>query len=137
MKIRKEYPPNYRDIVDALGKPPEHVIYCFGDTIYNPSGKEITADLEIHEQVHSKQQGTAPELWWDKYLNNSEFRLQQEIEAYGEQYKFACKLVDEIGGGVKMKNWLKEKMAQALSGKEYGGIITQQAAEARIKKYGR
>jgi hypothetical protein len=135
LKIKKEYPPNYKDIVDKLGTPPDYVIYCYGDTIYNPSGKEITPDFEIHEEVHSKQQGGAPELWWDKYLTDSEFRLNQEIEAYGTQYQFACKLIDEIRGGAKMKKWMLESMARALSGKEYGGIIGYNQAETAIRKY--
>jgi hypothetical protein len=135
LKIKKEYPPNYRDIVDKLGTPPVHVIYCYGDTIYNPSGKEITPDFEIHEEVHSKQQGSAPEIWWEKYLSDSQFRLKQEIEAYGTQYLFACKLIDEIRGGAKMKKWMLESMARALSGKEYGGMIGYNQAETAIRKY--
>jgi hypothetical protein len=136
MKIKNELPPNYTEIVQALGTPSPHVIYCYGDTIYNPSGKEITPDFEIHEQVHSKQQGTAPELWWDKYLTDLQFRLNQEIEAYGEQYIFACKLIDEIQGGAKMKKWMLKSMAEALSGKDYGGIISYSQAETAIRKYG-
>jgi len=135
LKIKNEYPPNYKDIVDTLGTPSDHVIYCYGDTIYNPSGKEITPDFEIHEKVHSKQQGGAPDLWWDKYLTDSGFRLNQEIEAYGAQYQFACKLIDEIRGGAKMKKWMLESMARALSGKEYGGIIGYNQAETAIRKY--
>jgi len=136
MKQKKEYPPNYQEIVDTFGVPPTHVIYCYGDTIYNPSGKEITPDLEIHEDTHRKQQGTAPDLWWNKYLADPQFRLDQEIEAYGEQYIFACKLIDEIHGGAKMKKWALESMTTALSGSIYGGIIDYSKAETAIRKYG-
>lgn len=135
MKIRQELPPNYQDIVNALGTPPEHAIFCYGGTIYNPSGKEVTKDFEIHEETHSKQQGDAPDLWWEKYLSNPDFRLAQEIEAYGEQYIFACKLIDEIQGGSKMKKWMLGSMAKALSGVEYGGIIDYSKAETAIRKY--
>lgn len=137
MKQKTELPPNYTEIVKSLGTPPDHAIYCYGDTIYNPSGKEITPDFEIHEEVHSKQQGTAPEVWWEQYLSNPQFRLAQEIEAYGEQYKFACKLIDEMRGGNRMKKWMLTSMAKALSGKEYGGIIDYNKAETAIRKYGR
>lgn len=138
MKIKEELPPNYLDIVKVFPNLEEtKPIFCYGDTIYNPWKRNVTPDLEIHEEVHFKQQGTAPDLWWDKYLSDEQFRLNQETEAYGEQYKFAQKLVDEIRGGSKMKKWALESMAKALSGETYGSLLTYHEAEAKIRNYGR
>lgn len=131
MKILDEYPPNYRDIVDALGDV-TGAVFCYGDTIYNPFAIEILPDIEIHEQVHSKQQGDAVNMWYHRYLTDAHFRLAQEIEAYGEQYNFIKKLM----GGSLLK-WRLDQMAQALSGKEYGNIISYGEAISKIRNYGK
>lgn len=96
MQIIKEYPPNYAKIKEILN-PPDTVCFTYGSTIYNPSGNEIKDDLLIHEQVHEKQQ-TNPEEWWDRYLIDKDFRLEQELEAYATQY-----------------NWIKERENDVIS----------------------
>lgn len=130
MKISKSFPPNYRAIVEALGEC-ENAIYCYGDTIYNPHGRDITPDIEIHEQVHSRQQGPQPEIWYYKYLTDGEFRLEQEIEAYGTQWAF----VKDQPIPAKIKQWAKDSMAKALSGKEYGNLINHREAEQAIRHF--
>lgn len=130
MKIKNEYPPNFNMIQMYLPLGDSKPIFCYGDTIYNPFEQEVTKDLEIHEEVHQKQQGNNIEEWWGRYLAEPEFRLQQEIEAYGTQYAF----VKQITHG-ELREWLKEKMAQALSGEMYGSIISYQKAESAIRNY--
>lgn len=129
MKISKDRPPNFRAIVDALGES-KNAIYCYGDTIYNPNGRDVTPDIEIHEQVHSKQQGDQPEIWYYKYLNDGNFRLQQEIEAYGTQYAF---VKPHVHG--KLREWIKDNMAQALSSGDYGNLISHREAEQAIRQF--
>lgn len=57
MRIEKSRPPNFDAIAavlpGALGK---NVIFCYGDTIYNPGGQVIPLQLLAHEAVHSIQQ---------------------------------------------------------------------------------
>jgi hypothetical protein len=138
LKIKKELPPNYLDIAKVFTDLDlDNTLFCYGDTIYNPGGKDITPDLEIHEDTHRVQQGTAPDLWWDKYLTDPLFRLDQEVEAYSAQYQFARKAINEIKGGSKMKKWALENMSKALSSKMYGNILTYHEAESRIRNYGR
>jgi hypothetical protein len=138
MKQKVETPPNYLDIVKVFGELDLHnTLFCYGDTIYNPGGKTISPDLEIHEDTHRVQQGDAPELWWEQYLNDIEFRLRQEIEAYSAQYQFACKAIDEIRGPAKMKKWALESMAHALCSTMYGNIISFGEAQSKIRNYGR
>ena len=129
MKISTKFPPNYRELFDKFGED-KNAVYCYGDTIYNPNGRDITPDVEIHEQVHSVQQGNSPELWYYKYLTSADFRLSQEIEAYGEQYKFASPHLT-----AKLKMWLKDNLAKALSSETYGSIISYREAERAIRKY--
>ena len=57
MKIIVARPPNFAAIAAALpmaDKP--GVIFCFGDSIYNPAGGPISPWIMTHERVHSKQQ---------------------------------------------------------------------------------
>lgn len=129
MNIVNTAPPNYEKIVAYLGED-KNAVYCYGDTIYNPHLREITPDVEVHEQVHSKQQGNNPEAWYNKYLTSGEFRLSQEIEAYGEQYKFVKPLLTN-----KLRMWIKDNMARALSSKTYGNMITYRDAERAIRNY--
>lgn len=129
LKISTDYPPNYMDIVSILGED-KNAVYCYGDTIYNPNNRTITADVEIHEEVHSKQQGDTPEIWYYKYLHEPQFRLGQEIEAYGVQYAFAKQFAQG-----SLLEWLKDKMAMALSSETYGNIISYRDAEQAIRNY--
>lgn len=90
MKQIAEYPPIYekaRKVFDIDGR---NVIFAYGDAIYNPRGVIITPDLEVHEGVHLKQQAAigGPEIWWDRYLSDPKFRLEQEVEAYRAQYAY-------------------------------------------------
>jgi len=131
MKIVNEYPPNYAQIVSYLGDVESHKpIFCYGDTIYNPFKQEVTRDFEIHEEVHSKQQGDNPHNWWYNYLTDPAFRLEQEIEAYGTQYAYAKTIAKR-----EITDWLKENFARALSGSLYGNLLTYHQAESRINKY--
>lgn len=89
MNIKYENPPNYESIKAALpqeGK--EARFYCYGDTIFSPSGAQVPEDIIFHEMVHSKRQGNAPDSWWNNYLLDKDFRLQEELVAYAHQYNF-------------------------------------------------
>ena len=131
MKETTDFPPNYNQILISIpkvadGKP----IFCYGDTIHNPYKIHLTPDLIVHEEKHKEQQGIAPEVWWEKYLASVEFRFQQELEAYGTQYAF---MKPHVHG--KLREWLLDKLAEALSGELYGGIITFAEARSKIRNY--
>lgn len=132
MKVIEDFPPNYQDILAALGdvskaKP----VFCYGDTIYNPFRRKITIDVEHHEEVHARQQGDDPALWYVKYLMDRSFRLSQEIEAYGAQYHFA----KSKGVKGKLLSWLQDNLAWNLSGEAYGKLITYGEAVSKIRNY--
>jgi len=83
MIISHRPPPNYQAILSAFPAVSKGgVIFAYGDTIYNPSHVKVTEALNIHEQVHSQQQGGDPEAWWDRYLGDASFRLQMELPAH-------------------------------------------------------
>lgn len=89
MKIIIGYPPNYNEIAKVLTVRPR-TIFTYGEAIYNPLGARITGDLIAHEEVHMRQQGALPHVWWKRYLSEPLFRLDQEREAYGRQFQYIC-----------------------------------------------
>lgn len=131
MKILEQNPPNIEIIELVLGKQ-KNSIFTYGNCIYNPHKRVVTTDIEHHEAVHAKQQGDTPDGWYGLYLADKTFRLTQEIEAYGEQWLFIKENVKDT----KLKDWLLENMAFALSGKEYGNLIEYGAAVSQIRNYG-
>lgn len=131
MKVSEKYPPNFKLIKAVFPNCGTYKsIFCFGDTIYNPFGARITPDLEVHERVHEKQQGENPRQWWNRYLTEPAFRLEQEIEAYGAQYhfvKYSLKLSS------KWCEWLLNQAADSLSHEQYGNLVEFAVAKSRIR----
>lgn len=144
MDAKQAYPPNI-DSIQAILRPSSTAIFTFGGTIYNPSGRELLPDIIHHEEVHQKQQGNNSDSWWLRYLGDPQFRLAQEIEAYGKQYAFACKHINAeadraISEGktlaispTKLKKWALGSMAAALSGETYGNMCSYGEAESKIR----
>jgi hypothetical protein len=131
MKIVINFPPNYVDIKRIFPKCEEHkAVFCWGDTVFNPFNVKINRDLEIHEAVHSKQQGEKPDEWWKKYIENKAFRLQQEIEAYGVQLYYLKQNLPE-----KVSKWFLGKISETLSGDLYGNILTTPQAESKLRHF--
>ena len=127
--IANECPPIYDKILQAGMQPTDNAIYTYGDTIYNRSGGSITPDLMIHEETHCIQQGNDPDGWWDRYLNDGLFRIQQEVEAYANQYKFICQIQKDRN----RRDKVLRNMATILSSPTYGSIIGSSAAYKMIK----
>ncbi len=155
LEIVTAFPPNFDSIQVVLPHASRDHVFCYDGKIYNPSGKKLPIDIQYHEYIHSLQheefEGGCT-AWWVKYLMDPDFRLDQELEAYGKQFAFAKRNLIEtdedvrvrtqnkshLGGGVNniLKHLLFD-MAIALSGKEYGSLLSYGRAESAIKRYGR
>lgn len=132
MIIVEEYPPNFDHICEVIPavRDQKGIVFTYGDTIYNPSGQEIQDHLELHESIHEVQQSKiGVEEWWDKYLIDVDFRLEQELEAYRAQYKFTSK----VYGRANAQMLLKE-VAKDLSSPMYGSIMKYKQARKEIMK---
>ena len=93
-------------------------------------GGILPPQLKAHELIHIEQQSVlTPERWWYQYLNDSEFRLSQEIEAYAHQ------LIQYDAFPKRIREYSKFMIAQDLSSEFYGNIISFGEAESRINKY--
>lgn len=128
MKIVKDFPPNIREITKVFKLDAFNPVFTYGDTLYNPLGDPISQDLMIHEETHEKQQEAfGKDQWWAMYLENKNFRLTQEVEAYRNQYQF-LKTVLNRKGRMGALVTLAENLSSAL----YGNIINKKEAKELI-----
>lgn len=64
-------------------------VFAFAPYIHSKKGK-AESHLIHHELIHFKQQEAVggPEKWWRIYFDDAQQRMEWELEAYREQYKF-------------------------------------------------
>lgn len=128
MEIITDYPPNYDKIAEVFPiKNRPGVIFTYGDTLYCPNGVDVPGHLMAHEQTHTKQQGKNVEGWWDRYLTDSEFRLNQEVEAYHNQYEY---LRDNHNR--KDRRFVLNQICKDLASPIYGSLVTKEQAKELI-----
>lgn len=131
MQVLIEKPPIYDECAKHF-KLIKGVVFTYGNTLYNPDNVHIPDDLMIHEQVHARQQewnDTVAKLWWIKYLEDPQFRLEQEVSAYAAQYRYICAHTKDRN---KRDQYLRF-MARMLASPLYGCPITEWAATEAIK----
>jgi len=129
MAVLKQYPPNFKMIHKKLSPPPG-TIFCYGPIIYNPDGVHLDYPLIAHEEVHCRQQGESPDLWWRRYIADIPFRLSQEIPAYQIQYREGRKILKDRN---KLAGWLS-RLATELSGATYGNMMSYADAYKAISR---
>jgi len=129
MNIVADYPPNIEKIRKAFPIK-DNTVFTYGDTIYAPKVRfQLPIDLVTHEQTHSMQQGNDPEAWWDHYISDKQFRFDQELEAYRNQYRHFCRIRK---GRNERFNFLK-MIAMDLASPLYGNMVGFFEATALIK----
>lgn len=132
IKIEETFPPNYQQFVDRFPqvKDTPDVLFMYNRTLHNPHKIKLLDHVIIHETVHSYQQNGKPEEWYEYYFNNTEFRMCQEVEAYGMQYAYILEKV-------KHKN-VREGLLFQLVGKLTDPIyefnLNHMQAELKIKR---
>lgn len=127
MKIVTAYPPNYDAIVAAFPevKNQVFVLFTYGDTIYNPSGKEVPFYTLEHEAIHELQQmGMGPRVWWDRFLAEPDFRFEQELDAYRKEYQVFCRAHKDRNERSAFVRYLAQNLAGPLYGnKRYASDV--------------
>lgn len=92
----------------------------------------LTKPKEMHEFTHLLQQQnypTGPKGWWERYLSDKDFLLEQEIQAYKVETEWHKK-------HTKDRNAVHRAIhgnALTLSSSIYGGIISYSEAYKLIK----
>lgn len=131
MLIEKSYPPN----IDAIDKKfhvknKPNILYTFGPIIYNPSDVIIPHWLVAHEEVHwERQMNTSPEAWWQNYIDDDDYRYNEELLAHQREYQVFttyAKSRNERRLGLK-------GMAKRLSSDIYGNCVDFETAKWNIK----
>ena len=135
MIIKIEKPPAwiYDKCVEMFGiDKRKGVVWTMGETLYNPDGIEIPDHLMAHEMTHTKQHESSDivgKLWWAKYFTDIKFRIDQEAEAYGNQYKFICTRIKDGNSRYRALH----QLAADLAGPIYGSSISYTDAIRRIR----
>jgi len=77
-------PPMYDEVIDrfpaVIGAA---VVFSYGDKVYNPQAIRVPYEILAHEAVHAdRQEIYGVEKWWDSYLTDDVFRLEEEFDAH-------------------------------------------------------
>lgn len=126
MKVIIAYPPLYDRIKKKFDVEGKQVFFCWGDTIYNPSGVDIPPQIHVHERRHSHQQSSDPESWWLKYIDDVDFRLNQEIDAHRDELQF---VLSNPRYSRRDRRAAKITIPSRLCGPLYGGQIPMREAK--------
>lgn len=133
MKIVEAFPPQWDEIIKSFpsAKYSKVLLITIGDTCYNPYKVVMRQDLMVHEEVHSHQQLSSGDVdkWINKYIHDSTFRFNAELEAYSVQLQF----IKKIYGQKKYKEALKF-FSKALSSPLYGKICSEEYAYNKLKE---
>ena len=127
-----DWPPNI-DAIRAVLPVTSRNIFAYDRKIYNPGGGRLPPELVAHERVHFRQHSEYKggfEAWWERFLTDKKFRLDQEIPAHQ----------------VEWRSWLSQRqrtrqerravlkiMAKRLSAPMYGKIISMNQAKRVIQ----
>lgn len=121
-------PPNYGRILAVFPQAARPgVIFAYAGTIHNPSRVKLPKELLAHEVVHFDQQAhydagmrAGAAAWWDRYLEDVEWRYQQELAAHiAEAAQFNRR---HAQGNARIA--YRRQVARKLSGDLYGGLRT-------------
>ena len=126
-----KFAPNLQLLKDTFGVNEDDVIIAYGDKIFCPA-KGMSKDLLAHELTHCQRQGMnerQAERWWDRYLTDIDFRLNEELFAFQAQFDFCKKAYKDRNKLAKIKFML----ASELVSSRYGGIIKHSEAMIKLK----
>lgn len=132
MKIVQDYPPNIETLRSAF-KLSGQEIFTYGDTVFNPSGGTLSEELVEHENIHILQQQFytgGPVAWWERYVAEPEFRLQEELAAHRNEYLTFCRRNKDRNA----RNNYLIRIATRLASPMYGNVIGVREAMQRIKQ---
>ena len=128
------YPPLWDELNAAFNIGRQNVVFAWGDRIYNPNNTKLHSSILSHESVHCERQGGGdPErlaLWWQAYIHDPRFRLEEEIPAHRAEYH-AC-----LNGDRNQRSRALHFVAGKLASPLYGGLITQREAMSAILNKG-
>lgn len=131
MNVVNSTPPNYADILAVFSNAANPgVIFTYGDTIYNPTGTDISSALLAHEGIHCGRQGKDIDSWWERYLVDAEFRLNEELLGHRAEYRTFIGTTQNR----EVRNNYLQQIAHRLASPLYGNLLSMQQARKAITK---
>ena len=123
------WPPNI-EAIRAVLPVTDRNIFAYDHVIFNPSGGKLPPELHAHELVHFGQQDEiGVEVWWDRFLAEPQFRLEQEIPAHKAEYHAYRLYHKDRNDHARMLRALGKRLSAPM----YGGIITTNEAMKAIR----
>lgn len=129
MRIVRDIPPNYAEIIKVFPVAGKPILYAYGDTIFNPYDGHVTAALQAHEEVHGQRQGGDPSLWWAQYLNSRIFRFVEELEAHTEEYRVL------MSGNRRQRRNALNLITTKLASPIYGSMVSKSEARRLLEEF--
>lgn len=128
--IKNERPPNFSAIAAkfplAYG---QGVIFAYAPYIYSPHTLVLPVSLIAHENVHiERQKAIGVELWWQRYIDDVEFRFEEELLAHRAEYISLKELAPSRQGRRAALKIVGAKLSQPL----YGRMVTAAKAMQMI-----
>lgn len=129
IQVIHEKPPIYDKLKDKFDIDWERgIIITYGQDIY--CKYDLHPAKIVHELTHVKQQeGVGAERWYLNYINDKEFRLKQELEAYKNEIDF---YKDTIKDRNQRFNLIRSVYLDISSG-IYGNMITYEEAKQKLQ----
>lgn len=132
MKTIKTKPPVWHEIEKRFPvKWEDQVIVTYYPNVHCVTG-EISIFKQVHESIHlGQQKKMGVQQWWTRYFDDTQFRLDQEVEAYRAEARY---LRDNPNLTVRdqRRSYLRQIVEQ-LSSSMYGNLVTKAQAEELIK----
>lgn len=93
-EIIHDVPPNYDELVAVFGEGANWdrgATFTYAEGIYckDPLPEHLVAHELIHVEQQEKEGGT--KAWWKRYIEDPDFRLHEEIEAYRAEYNYVVR----------------------------------------------
>ena len=123
-RVLVEQPPNFAELARVFPIAGKSVLFSWGSTIYNPMGARITPQLFAHEAAHQFQQMGGIEAWWRRYIDDTEFRLREEIIGHRAELRKAR----EIGMNRHQRRTEAKIISKRLASSMYGNLISRRRA---------
>lgn len=126
IKIRHKDPPQrlYKALQDKFGPMVDYdkgLVIAYGTEIYSKA--QIPPWILAHETVHcQRQMDMGLTEWWKAYIDNPDFRLNEEILAFQAEVKSYKKYMNPV------TDFYTKQRAKLLSSKLYGELITYEEA---------
>lgn len=118
-----EKPPIFDRLNKQFGADWKDVIIAWDGKIY--ASKEIPPQKIVHEKVHlDRQAKIGNEAWWNLYLWNNSFRLEEEKLAFRAEINFLKKYIKNKEDCFQM---IRE-LCHTFSSSNYGNLCTADEA---------